>query len=298
MRPLETLVVVMVLLSGCGPEPRAPSPLYGQTPAGNGPQYAFAVHPLYNPAKLLKAYQPLIAYLNENLDVRFDLEASRDYAAFEAKYTQGGPAVLLPNPWQTLQAQKTGYQVVAMAGDPADFRGILLVRRDSGIRVPRDLRGKAVSYPSATALAACILPQYYLFTQGIDVNTEIENRYVGSQESSILNVVLGKTAAGATWPPPWRFFQQENPELAAQLTVLGETEPLVNNSVMVRSDFPGDLRDKLQTLLIGLSGSDRGRAILAGMETAGFFSASDRDYAVVQRFVARFEREVRAVVSP
>ena len=67
---------------------------------------------------------------------------------------------------------------------------------------------------------------------------DIENRYVGSQESSIMNAYLGQTAAGATWPPPWRAFQKEHPREAAELKVIWETESLVNNSVMVRDDVP------------------------------------------------------------
>ena len=46
------------------------------------------------------------------------------------------------------------------------------------------------------------MPQYYLHQQGIDVNRDIQNAYVGSQESSIMNAYLGQSAAGVTWPPP------------------------------------------------------------------------------------------------
>ncbi len=79
-----------------------------------------------------------------------------------------------PNPWQTLEAIKVGYHVITMAGDPAD------------------LKGKVPSYPSHTALAACIMPQYYLHQHGINLVRDIMNHYVGSQELSIMNG-LGKT---------------------------------------------------------------------------------------------------------
>jgi hypothetical protein len=85
-------------------------------------------------------------------------QSSRDYGNFEEKFRARKPAFLLPNPWQTLEARKVGYSVFAMAGEPRDFKGIFLVRRDSGIRNPADLKGRAVSYPSRTALAACIMP--------------------------------------------------------------------------------------------------------------------------------------------
>ncbi|MBF0505769.1 MAG: phosphate/phosphite/phosphonate ABC transporter substrate-binding protein [Nitrospirae bacterium] len=290
-------LVLLLIISGCKQGQQSTGPRYGVSPSSqNVPVYHFAVHPLHNPAKLIQAYQPLVDYLNKHINgARFTLEASRDYANFEVKYQSGKPEFLLPNPWQTLQAMKTGYRVIAIAGEPEDFKGIFLVRRDSGIRKPSDLKGKAVSYPSPTALAACIMPQYFLHVHGINVNRDIENRYVGSQESSIMNVHLKNTAAGATWPPPWRAFQKDHPQEAAELKVLWETEPLINNSVMIRSDLPADIREQVRKYLVGLHETEEGRAILAGMETARFIPASDKDYDVVRSYVERFEREVRKV---
>ncbi|HLP78471.1 MAG TPA: PhnD/SsuA/transferrin family substrate-binding protein [Candidatus Paceibacterota bacterium] len=263
------------------------------------PVYRFAVHPLYNPAKLTEAYRPLIDYLNEHLrGAHLVLEASRDYGNFEEKFGARKPEFLLPNPWQTLQASKVGYRVIAMAGDPQDFKGIIIVRRDSPVKTPADLKGKAVSYPSATALAACVMPQYFFHSHGINVNSEIENRYVGSQESSIMNAYLGLTVAGATWPPPWRAFQKEYPEKAAELKVVWETESLINNSVMVRDDVPAEVADQVRTLLVGLNEAAGGGEILARMETARFLAASNENYDVVRDYVARFEKEVRPVKAP
>jgi phosphonate transport system substrate-binding protein len=260
------------------------------------PVYVLAVHPLYNPTKLFSAYQPLVDYLNKHLEeAQITLEASRDYDTFEEKYENRLPDFLLPNPWQTLQAMESGYQVIATAGEPEDFKGIFIVRKDSSIEQPVDLLGKAVSYPSETALAACIMPQYFLYQNGIDVNRDIENRYVGSQESSIMNVYMGLTAAGATWPPPWRAFQRDHPEEAAELMVIWETEPLINNSVMARNDVPADVRNKVQQLLITLHETDEGRSILTGMDTARFIPAEDSDYDIVRAFVAQFEKAVRPV---
>jgi phosphonate transport system substrate-binding protein len=290
-------LALLLMILGCKQGPQNTGPRYGVSPSSqNVPVYHFAVHPLYNPAKLIQAYQPLIDYLNKHVKgSRFTLEASRDYATFEGKYQNRKPEFILPNPWQTLQAMKTGYRVIAMAGEPKDFTGIFIVRKDSGIKLPADLKGKAVSYPSPTALAACIMPQYFLHIHGINVNRDIENRYVGSQESSIMNAYLKNTVAGATWPPPWRAFQKDHPQEAAELKVLWETGPLINNSVMARSDVPGDILEQVRKYLAGLDEAEEGKAILAGMETARFIPASDKDYDVVRSYVERFEREVRKV---
>jgi len=294
----SALMLLVVILSACNQSQETSGPRYGDAPREKTAvrTCSLAVHPLHNPAKLAEAYQPLIDYLNKRLSgVRLHLESSRDYASFEKKYRSRTPEFILPNPWQTLQAINAGYRVIASAGEPHDFKGIFIVRTDSGINRPVDLKGKAVSYPSPTALAACIMPQWYLHRNGININRDIENRYVGSQESSIMNAYLGQSAAGATWPPPWRAFRKEHPDEAAKLKVVWETESLINNSFMVRDDQPTALRDQILRLLLELHTSEEGRVILQGMETARFIAARNADYDVVRSYVARFEQEVRPV---
>ena len=98
-----------------------------------------------NPKHLLRTYQPLIDHLQAQLpDYQFELEASRDYASYERKIEARAPALLLPNPLQTLTAIDRGYTVVAMAGDPEEFRGVLLVPVDSPHRTLGQLLAHAV----------------------------------------------------------------------------------------------------------------------------------------------------------
>ncbi len=188
-----------------------------------------------------------------------------------------------------------GYVVLASAGEPGDFKGIFLVRKDCGIHKVADLRGKAVAYPSPTALAGCIMPQWFLHTHGLDVNRDIESRYVGSQESAIMSALLGQAAAGVTWPPPWRALVKEHPAEAAQLRMIWETPPLINNAVLARADIPPDVRTRVRRALLELARTAGGRGVLANMQTARFLPAGDANYDVARRFVDRFEREVRPV---
>lgn len=285
-------------MPSCRQEPSNLGPKYQTvTTRSNGvSKYKFAVHPLHNPAELTQEYQPLLDYLNRKLPhITLELEASRDYADYEAKLAAGSLHFLLPNPWQTLQAMDKNYLVIAMAGEPSDFRGIFIVRKDSGIHHHTDLIGKSISYPAPTALAACIMPQYYLHEQGLDITTDIQNHYVGSQESAIMNAYLRETAAAATWPPPWREFQKDHPGEAKELTLIWETKPLINNSVMVRRDIPEKLTRQVRELLLELKDTAEGRIILQGMETAGFFQADNATYDIVRRYIANFEKDVRKV---
>ncbi len=110
-----------------------------------------------------------------------------------------------------------------------------------------------------------------------------------------MNAYLKQTSAGATWPPPWRAFQKDHPEEAAELKVIWETEPLVNNSVMIRDDIPVDIQRRITDNLSKLHETAEGKTILEGMETARFIVASDKDYDIVRAYVERFEELVRKV---
>jgi phosphonate transport system substrate-binding protein len=264
----------------------APMPVAGKV-------YIFAIHPLHNPVRLFEIYSPLISYLNRHIpDATFQLEASRNYEAFEKKLYERQFDFALPNPYQTLNALDHGYHVIAKMGDDEKFTGIILVRRDSGIKEVTDLKGKKVSYPARTALAATMMPQYFFQTHGLDVNRDIENIYVGSQESSIMNVYLGNVAAGATWPLPWEAFQKEHPEMAAELTVKWETGALINNGVVARDDVPEPLATQVAVLLNTLHSDEEGKAMLARIPLSRFELANDRRYLVIEDFLQRFSRTV------
>ena len=294
------LALAATLLAGCrGAEEPAYAPRFAdQPPRKERPVYLFGVHPLHNPKRLFEVYQPLVDYLNRHLgDAWIKLEASRDYAAFDAKLASGRFHLALPNPYQTLVATEHGYLIFGKMGDDDNFRGIILVRKDSGIRAVADLKGKAVSYPAPTALAATMLPQWYLHRHGLDVMHDIENRYVGSQESSIMNVYQGSTAAGATWPPPWRALSRERPELARELEVIWRTESLPNNGLVARADLPPATVAEIGQLLFHLHEHDEGRRILAAMELSRYEPASTATYRPVREFLKKFEAEVRPVVA-
>ncbi len=283
-----------LLVAACSPaEPAAYEPRYAKGPpgGGSGVEYLFAVHPLHNPRRLFEVYQPLVELINEAAApaFRLKLETSRDYAAFEAKLAAGKFQLAIPNPYQTLDSEGHGYRIVAKMGNDERFRGIIVVRRDSPLRSIADLAGAPISFPASTALAATMMPRMLLNQNGFGPDG-IDARYVGSQESAIMNVLLGKTVAAGTWPPPWEALLRRRPELARQLEVRWETPPLVNNGFVVRKDVPAEHVQLVESIVLHLHESARGRAILAAMEIDRFESADTRTFEPVRRFIADYER--------
>lgn len=292
-----SVLIVMFSLGCSSSEEDSYKPLYSDTPVFmKNKVYIFGVHPLHNPKRLFEVYQPMVDYINARLiGSELRLEASRNYAAYDKKLFSGHFDFSLPNPYQTVTAASKAYKIFGKMADDENFRGIILVRKDSGIKKVTDLRGKTVSYPAPTALAATMMPQWYMYEHGLDINKDIKNSYVGSQESSILNVFLGKSAAASTWPPPWRAFIKERPEIAEQVEVKWETSHLPNNGLVARKDVPEELINTVSEIIFSLHKTPQGRLILSRMELSKYEKAEDSTYDSVRLFLKRFEKEVRPI---
>ncbi len=289
-------VVGALLLSlACTEKKQAQEPIYFSSPVSTSSSLRFAIHPLHNPDRLHAVFGPLISYINRrHPGLNIQLEASVNYAAFEEKIKRREVEIALPNPYQTLLAIRHGYRVFAKMGDDENFRGIILVRKDSGIKKVLDLKGKTISYPAPTALAATMMPQYFLFKNGLDVLNDTKSVYVGSQESSIMNVYLRNSQAACTWPPPWIAFKHNNPEKAKELEVKWQTDQLPNNGLVVRDDVSKDIHEKVKEALLSLQTTKQGKEILKKLGLSKFEVASEATYDPVRKFLEQFTKELRS----
>jgi phosphonate transport system substrate-binding protein len=284
-----------LLLAACGGEEAAYRPEFGpgKDTSAKTREYRIAVYPLNNPERMFALYGPIVDHLNGKLSgARFVLETSRNYAEFEQKLYARQFDLALANPYQTLNAIRHGYQVFGKMADDDHYHGIILTRRDGPVRTAADLKGRAVSFPAPTALAACLLPQHYLRQQGLALE-DYQARYVGSQESSIMAVLLGDAAAGATWPPFWDAFQEEHPEQAAQLQVLWHTPALPSPALLARDDLPPAVLAQVSGVLFGLHLDAAGRALLTHLHLPRFEPAGAAAYQPVREFLAQFSQTVR-----
>jgi phosphonate transport system substrate-binding protein len=282
--------------SNSAESPENYQPVFSKQSPVNQKVYIVGIHPLHNPKRLFEVYAPIVDFIDMQLpNVELKLEASRNYEEFDKKLYSGHFDFAMPNPYQTILSLAHGYRIFGKMADDENFRGIILVRKDSSIKEVSDLKGKSVAYPAETALAATMMPQQYLHTHGLNINTDIENRYVGSQESSIMNVLLGHVAAAATWPVPWKTFSAEYPDQAAQLVIKWQTESLPNNGWVVRNDVPTEIATQFAQVLFALQNSEQGQKMLTALPVSRFEAANEETYAPVQAFLDNFNKTVRPI---
>jgi phosphonate transport system substrate-binding protein len=288
--------IIIIFLSACNNESNESYTLkFTNSPPTQETEYIFGVHPLHNPQRLFEVFNPMMEYLSKNIKgVTFKLEASRNYPAFDKKLYDRKFDFALPNPFQTINAIDRGYKVFGKIGLDKNFRGIFIIRKDAQIKSVTDLIGKAVSYPAPSALAATMMPQYFLQENGIDAMKDIKNLYVGSQDSAIMNVYLKLTQAAGTWPPPWNEFKKQRPDIAKQLTIIWNTKPLVALGLVASPDIPQNIVKQVIYLLTTPEEHGQGIDLLWRSEFSGIVLPADNEtYAIVRKFLVQFAKKVR-----
>lgn len=266
------------------------------TPSASVPpqtsEWIVGIHPYLNSQKTFLAYEPILRYWEDRTGLRLRLETSLDYADYERKLYGGHFDISLPNPYQTLKSLDHGYRIVAKVKPDSEFRGVIVARKDRYIRSVGQLRAEVISFAAPTALAATLMPKWFLFEHGLNVDKESFPRYVGSQYSSIMNAYTKDAVAAATWPAPWKRWQLENPRKAKEMELVWETAPLVNNGVVARSDLNATLVQKLTALLCTMDRDPAAKKLLLPTGFAGFEKGDAAQYEPVRKFLIRYDQAI------
>lgn len=285
------LIIFTLLFIGC--EQKTTESYKPTAQKSNERVYIIGIHPYLNTKKMYEVYKPIFDYIESNMvNTKFMIETSEDYASYEKKLYSQRFDFSLPNPYQTINSFKYNYYAIARMAPDDVFRGIIITRKDSNIQTPADLKGKVISFPAPTALAATMMPLYYLHHNGLNVNEDITKKFVGSQYSSIMNVYAKDSIAGATWPPPWEAWKKENPQMASELEVKWETKHLINNGFVAHNRVDARLVEEVGGLLCGLSKNETGKKLLVNAGFDGFVVSKNSDFEPVEKFIKIYDKEI------
>lgn len=254
--------------------------------------YSFAPHPYLTPKDLYAAYEPMMRYLESKIPgAKFQVETSRDYAAYEAKIADRHFHFGLPNPYQTVLSLNHGYRVIAKMTPDEDFRGWMVVRKDRKLRQPSDLAGQTLCFPSASAVAATMLPMLYLHDHGLDVKAA-PIKYVGSPASAIMSVYSGDIVACGVSVRHWRIWSKNNQDKAKELETIWQTPTLPHNGVIARDDVPPQLAQQVAQALIGMDKDPKLDQSQFKADQAHFEAAPEGIYKTMERFLMRYDEAI------
>ncbi len=162
--------------------------------------YSFAVLPRFFPVVILERFGPLADYLAEQADIDVEFVMPKNFADHISMVMRGKVLLSYQNPvvYAKVSRQVNPLAVASKGRDKTRFRGIIIVRTDSGINTIEDLKGRSVSIVSLQSAGGYISQRDFLLKKGIDVEMDmIPSGSPGNkQENVILDVFSRKVDVG------------------------------------------------------------------------------------------------------
>jgi phosphonate transport system substrate-binding protein len=169
------------------------------------------------------------------------------------------------------------------------YHGHLFVRRDSGIRGVKDMRGKRMAFVERATTAGYIFPMAYLREHGVrDMGKFFSEYYfAGSHDSTISAVLNGEADVGCAKNTIMERVISENPRVAEELVTLVESPQVPSNGLLVRRSLEQEIKDRLRQALLGMHEDPGGRAVLVEFGAEKFIETTVGDYGPVYTAAAK-----------
>lgn len=245
---------------------------------GRAAELKLGVLPRLSATELTAMFKPLADYLSRETGQKVTLVLAKDFAAFQKQVRDGAVDLAFSNPLVYVQLKKTrDLTPLAVALEKrggARFRGIFVVRRDSGIDDVKALRGKRLIFVEEDSLGGYITQALMLKEQGLDVNKDFVKLPYAKKHDNVTMAVFNKAAdAGG-------IREDDLDKLAgkidlSQLKILAYTDYFPNWPIFASATVPAPTRDALRAALLGLKAGD---AALDAAKLTGFAPISDKDY--------------------
>ncbi len=254
--------------------------------------------PSENSAQMAQKVAPLLAQLSKRVGIKTVSFVAQDYpGVVEAmRYRKVDAAFLAPLPsvWAEREANARILLKATRYGREFYYSAII-VRRDSGMRTLKDLKGKRFAFGDQYSMASYIFPRAMLRAKGLDPERDFEIMPPGGHDTTVL-AVFNKTAdAGAVFANDpagkegaWSFFLK-TPEERAQVVPIAISKPIPNDTFTVRADLDPVVVSKLKAALLAMSATPGLLHEIYHLD--GFKEARYEDYEPVREILAHSVRK-------
>ncbi len=211
---------------------------------------------------------PITKYLEAKLGMKVEFTPVSDYpAAVEALVNKNVDMVWFGGFTHVQANVRSGGKIIPIAQREEDtkFQSVFITKTNSGIKTLADLKGKQVSFGSASSTSGHLMPRSFLLEAKIDPDKDFKRvAYSGAHDATIASVVSGKVDAAALDITVWNKFVSEKKVDTTEVNVFYTTPGYFNYNWSVHADMPAALREKVTKAILDISPNDPvGKEILA-----------------------------------
>ncbi|MDO4912517.1 MAG: phosphate/phosphite/phosphonate ABC transporter substrate-binding protein [Lactobacillus sp.] len=237
---------------------------------------------LHMPVKLTMStdYNTLVeAMKSKQVDVGF-LPAD----AYVLAHKQKAADILLQS-----MKKKIGKDGVQLNEIVPSYRSEILVKKNSGIKSWKDLKGKTIAVQNATSSSGYIFPIAELKEKGLDLTKKGNAKLVTvlGHDQGVINVLNGTTDAAFVFEDARNLVKKEDPNIMKKVVpIYYTTGRIPNDTVSVRHDMSQAYRNKLIKAFKSIAKTKEGKYIMQNVlySTADWRKGSEADFNIVRKY--------------
>ncbi|MEW5745018.1 MAG: phosphate/phosphite/phosphonate ABC transporter substrate-binding protein [Nitrospirota bacterium] len=248
--------------------------------------------PEQNIFKQMERYEPLAAYLSSKVGIKIKLTVLPRYGNIIDNFIAARlDGAFFGSFTYALAHAKLGVQVLVRPESndgSSTYHGLIFVRKDSGIRSARDMRGKRFAFVDKATTAGYLLPLEYFKKNAIkEYHTYFKETYfTGTHDDTIYDVLNKKADIGVAKNTVFARLAQEDPRIAAELTILEKSPDVPENGLAVRKGLDASLKAKLKEVFLTMHYDPQGKEVLQKFGARRFIATSNGDYQAVYAYAA------------
>ena len=291
MKRLIILVCLcMTALIGCGEKKENNTTTDTQTVAAR-PSLTIGLIPERNIFTQLDRYEPVAAYLSKRIGADIRLKVLTRYGNIIDNFVSAGlDGAFFGSFSYVLAHVKLGVEPIARpeaADGTSTYYGMIMVRKDEGIKTAQDMKGKVFAFVDRATTAGYLLPLAYFKENGIDDYRKFlgETYFAGTHEAAIYDLLDKRADICAAKNTVFARLAARDKRLTQELVVLARSPDVPENGLAIRNDFDGDIRNELKKALLTMDKDPEGVNVLRQFGAKRFIETTDGDYASVYKYV-------------
>ena len=249
----------------------------------------FGFTPFLSQADMRAEFEPLMAYLSDSVGQKIVLYVAKDYGDLRTQMEAGVVDIGSFSPFAYVDAVRGGkIRIIAQSiiDGSATYRGIIVARKDSGLKSLMNLQGKRFAFVDPKSASGYVYPRAMLIEKGIAPESYFkETIFAGGHDKVIAAVLEGRADAGAIYEGALGIAKAEAVP-TENLVVLASTDPIPHDAITVRTGLDEALAKRIQGALVDLDKSEAGRRVIANSKPkklTGYLIAEDKLFDVVRR---------------
>ncbi len=286
----KTLILIclcLTIISGCS-KTETTSP---EEETKEGTTLLIGLIPEQNIFRQLERYEPLADYLSGKIGVKIELRVLTRYGNIIDNFVSAGlDGAFFGSFTYTLAHAKLGVEVLARPvsiDGTSTYHGLIFVRKDSGIKTPKDMEGKIFAFVDKATTAGYLLPLAYFKKYGIkDYKVYLKERYfTGTHEHAIYDVLNKKADIGAAKNTVFQRLADTDSRITDELVILRRSPDVPENGLAVRKDLDDSIKNKLKIAILNMHNDPDGRNVLKNFGAQRFIKTTDDDYSGVYKYI-------------